>query len=116
MRSASGLGMELAGRSQFATIEELVQHLSSGRPLVAVFGPGFVSPMGFQHVHRLTGSHPELGAVFAVDELSAESCSRHCGPARTDAVVLGGEASLHQSVDRVGELLAGNVLSVRRCR
>ena len=24
-----------------------------------------------------------------------------------DAVVIGGEASLHQSVDRVGELLAG---------
>ena len=103
------LGVELAGASQFATIEELVQHLASGRPLVAVFGPGFVSPMGFQHVHRLTGAHPELGAVFAVDELSTEILQQALRAGARDAVVLGGEASLHQSVDRVGELLAGNV-------
>jgi pilus assembly protein CpaE len=106
------LGIELAGASQFATIEELVQHLASGRPLVAVFGPGFVSPMGFQHVHRLTTAHPELGAVFAVDELSTEILQQALRAGARDAVVLGGEASLHQSVDRVGELLAGSV-SVR---
>ena len=103
------LGVELAGASQFETIEELVQHLSSGRPLVAVFGPGFVSPMGFQHVHRLTSSHSELGAVFAVDELSTEILQQALRAGARDAVVLGGEASLHQSVDRVGELLAGSV-------
>lgn len=106
------LGIELSGASQFETIEELVQHLSTGRPLVAVFGPGFVSPMGFQHVHRLTGSHPELGAVFAVDELSTEVLQQALRAGARDAVVLGGEASLHQSVDRVGEMLAGSI-SVR---
>jgi len=103
------LGVELAGASQFATIEELVQHLSTGRPLVAVFGPGFVSPMGFQHVHRLTGAHPELGAVFAVDELTTEILQQALRAGARDAVVLGGEASLHQSIDRVGELLSGSV-------
>jgi pilus assembly protein CpaE len=106
------LGVELAGASQFATIEELVAHIGRGRPLVAVFGPGFVSPMGFQHVHRLTSSHPELGAVFAVDELSTEILQQALRAGARDAVVLGGEASLHQAVDRVGELLSGNV-SVR---
>jgi pilus assembly protein CpaE len=103
------LAVELTGASQFETIEELVQHLSPGRPMVAVFGPGFVSPMGFQHVHRLTGTHPELGAVFAVEELSTEVLQQALRAGARDAVVLGGEASLHQSVDRVGELLSGSV-------
>jgi pilus assembly protein CpaE len=101
------LAMELAGAAQFQTIEELVSNLG-GRPVVAVFGPGFVSPMGFQHVHRITGAHPELGAVFAVDELSTEVLQQALRAGARDAVVIGGEASLHQSVDRVGELLAGS--------
>lgn len=101
------LAMELAGAAQFSTIEELVSNLA-GRPVVAVFGPGFVSPMGFQHVHRLTGAHPELGAIFAVDELSTEVLQQALRAGARDAVVIGGEASLHQSVDRVGELLAGS--------
>jgi pilus assembly protein CpaE len=101
------LAVELAGAAQFQTIEELTSNLG-GRPVVAVFGPGFVSPMGFQHVHRITGAHPELGAVFAVDELSTEVLQQALRAGARDAVVIGGEASLHQSVDRVGELLAGS--------
>jgi len=101
------LAVELSGAAQFATIEELVTNLG-GRPVVAVFGPGFVSPMGFQHVHRITGAHPELGAVFAVDELSTDILQQALRAGARDAVVIGGEASLHQSVDRVGELLAGS--------
>jgi pilus assembly protein CpaE len=103
------LGVQLGGAYQLATIEDVVQQLASGRPLVAVFGPGFVSALGFQHVHRLTSSHAELGAVFAVDELSTEVLQQALRAAARDAVVLGAEASLHQSVDRVGELLAGSV-------
>ena len=38
------LAVELADAAQFETIEELVQKLTGGRPVVAVFGPGFVSP------------------------------------------------------------------------
>jgi len=101
------LAIELSGAAQFSTIEELVTNLG-GRPVVAVFGPGFVSPMGFQHVHRITGAHPELGAVFAVDELSTDILQQALRAGARDAVVIGGEASLHQSVDRVGELLAGS--------
>jgi pilus assembly protein CpaE len=77
--------------------------------VVAVFGPGFVSPMGFQHVHRITGSHPELGAIFAVDELSTDVLQQALRAGARDAVVIGSAASLHQSVDRVGELLASAV-------
>jgi pilus assembly protein CpaE len=102
------LAVELAEAGQFENIEEMVQRLN-GRPVVAVFGPGFVSPMGFQHVHRITGAHPEIGAVFAVNELSTDVLQQALRAGARDAVVIGGEASLHQSVDRVGELLAGSV-------
>ena len=110
------LAVELADAAQFETIEELVQKLTGGRPVVAVFGPGFVSPMGFQNVHRLTGAHPEVGAVFAVSELSTDVLQQALRAGARDAVVIGGEASLHQSVDRVGEMLAGSVTRARRRR
>ena len=55
-----------------------------------------------------TGSHPGLGVVFAVHELSTDVLQQALRAGARDAVVLGGEASLHQSVDRVGELLAGS--------
>jgi pilus assembly protein CpaE len=60
-------------------------------------------------VHRITGAHPQLGAVFAVNEPSTDVLQQALRAGARDAVVIGGEASLHQSVDRVGELLAGSV-------
>jgi len=64
--------------------------------------------MGFQHVHRLTTGHANLGVVFAVYELSTDVLQQALRAGARDAVIMGGEASLHQSVDRVGELLAGS--------
>jgi pilus assembly protein CpaE len=101
------LAVELQGAAQFQTIEELLQALNPARPVVAVFGPSFVGPMGFQHVHRVTSSNPSLGVVFAVRELSTDVLQQALRAGARDAVVIGGEASLHQSVDRVGELMAG---------
>jgi pilus assembly protein CpaE len=101
------LAVELAGAAQFETMEDLIQRLDPSRPVVAVFGPGFASPIGFQHVHRVTSSHSSLGVVFAVYELSTDVLQQALRAGARDAVVIGGEASLHQSVDRVGELLAG---------
>src|SRR5262249_52163595 len=101
------VAVELAGAAQFDTVDELVQQLNPTRPAVAVFGPGFANPMGFQQVHRLTTARPGLGVVFAVHELSTDVLQQALRAGARDAVVIGGEASLHQSVDRVGELLAG---------
>jgi pilus assembly protein CpaE len=101
------LAVELAGAAQFETMEDLIQQLNPSRPVVAVFGPGFASPIGFQHVHRVTSSHSSLGVVFAVYELSTDVLQQALRAGARDAIVIGGEASLHQSVDRVGELLAG---------
>ena len=110
------LAVELAGAAQFETMEDLVQQLNPTRPVVAVFGPGFASPIGFQHVHRVTSTHRELGVVFAVYELSTDVLQQALRAGARDAVVIGGEASLHQSVDRVGELLAGADHSRHRLR
>jgi pilus assembly protein CpaE len=107
------LAVELAGAAQFETMEDLVQQLNPSRPVVAVFGPGFASPIGFQHVHRVTSSHASLGVVFAVYELSTDVLQQALRAGARDAVVIGGEASLHQSVDRVGELLAGVAATTR---
>jgi pilus assembly protein CpaE len=107
------LAVELAGAAQFETMEDLVQQLNPSRPVVAVFGPGFASPIGFQHVHRVTSSHSSLGVVFAVYELSTDVLQQALRAGARDAVVIGGEASLHQSVDRVGELLAGATTRVQ---
>ncbi len=101
------LAVELSGAAQFDTMEDLIQQLNPTRPTVGVFGPGFASPIGFQHVHRVTSSHSSLGVVFAVHELSTDVLQQALRAGARDAIVIGGEASLHQSVDRVGELLAG---------
>ena len=103
------LAVELAGAAQFETMEDLVQQLNPTRPVVAVFGPGFASPIGFQHVHRVTSTNASLGVVFAVYELSTDVLQQALRAGARDAVVIGGEASLHQSVDRVGELLSGAI-------
>ena len=54
--------------------------------------------------------------MFAVSELSTDVLQQALRAGARDAVVIGGEASLHQSVDRVGELLAGSRHAAARRR
>ncbi len=102
------LGTQLAGAAQFEAIEELVQHLRPGRPVVAVFGPGLAVPYGFQQVHRLVAAYPELGPVFAVEQTSTEVLQAALRAGARDTVGLADSVTLAQSVARVGELLAGS--------
>ena len=106
-RQRMRLGTVLAGAAQFESIEELVQHLRPGRPIVAVFGPGLAMPYGFQQVQRLTSAYPELGAVFAVDEVSTTTLQSALRAGARDTVSVNDVAALEQSVARVGDLLAG---------
>jgi pilus assembly protein CpaE len=101
------LGTQLAGAAQFESIEELVQHLRPGRPVVAVFGPGLAVPYGFQQVNRLVSAYPELGAVFAVAEVTTEVLQYALRAGARDTVAVTETAVLSQSVARVGELLSG---------
>ncbi len=101
------LSLQLAGAQQFDAIEDVVQQMRPGRPLVAVFGPGLVGPFGFQQVHRLTTAYAELGAVFVVPELTTDLLQQALRSGARDAVQLEEQGTtLAQSVSRVGDLLA----------
>ena len=67
------------------------QRLDPSRPVVAVFGPGFVSPFGLPARAPRHQVHPELGAVFAVEGSRPTCSSRRCAPVRVAQVVIGGE-------------------------
>jgi pilus assembly protein CpaE len=101
------LGTHLAGAAQFESIDELVQHVRPGRPVVAVFGPSLAVPYGFQQVQRLNAAHPQLGAVFAVDDVSAEVLQAAIRAGARDTVAVSDGLALDQAVGRVGELLSG---------
>lgn len=106
-RQRMRLGTQLAGAAQFESIEELVQHLRPGRPIVAVFGPSLAVPYGFQQVHRLVAAYPELGPIFAFETMSAELMQSALRSGARDTVAFGDGVAVAQSVGRVGELLAG---------
>jgi pilus assembly protein CpaE len=106
-RNRMRLGTHLAGAAQFESIDELVQHLRPGRPVVAVFGPSLAVPYGFQQVQRLNAAHPQLGTVFAVDEVSADVLQAAIRAGARDTVAVSDALALDQAVGRVGELLSG---------
>jgi pilus assembly protein CpaE len=101
------LGTALSTAAQFDSIEEVVQSRRPGRPMVAVFGPGLATAYGFQQVNRLVTSYPELGAIFAVDEVSTTLLQAAIRAGARDTVAVNDPNLLAQSVQRVGDLLAG---------
>jgi pilus assembly protein CpaE len=100
------LGARLTGAQQFETIDELTQVLQMGRPTVVVFGPSLVTPFGFEHVNRLTGVYPDLGAIFAAHSLTTEILQHALRVGARDAVQVDERGdTLLQAVARVGELI-----------
>jgi pilus assembly protein CpaE len=106
-RNRMRLGTQLPGAAQLESIDELVQQLRPGRPVVAVFGPSLAVPYGFQQVQRLNAAYPQLGSVFAVDDVSADVLQGAIRAGARDTVAIGDALALDQAVGRVGELLAG---------
>ncbi len=106
-RTRMRLGTTLSTAAQFASIDELVQSLRPGRPVVAVFGPSFVSAPGFQAVNHLTSAHLELGAIFAADDVSTALLQAALRAGARDTVAVADAAALTEAVDRVGGVLAG---------
>ena len=101
------LGTQLAGAAQFESLDELVQHLRPARPIVAVFGPQVAVPYGFQQVQRIVAAHPQLGAVFAVEDVSAEVLQAAIRTGARDTVSVNDPSALTDAVGRVGDLLVG---------
>jgi pilus assembly protein CpaE len=106
-RQRMRLGTAVSSAAQFGAVEELVQALHPGRPVVGVFGPGLASPYGFQQINRLVSAYPSLGAIVAVDEASTALLQAALRAGVRDTVALNDAAALGQAVGRVGELLAG---------
>ncbi len=111
-RNRMRLGTHLAGAAQFESIDELVQHLRPGRVVVAVFGPTLAVPYGFQQMQRITGAYPQLGAVLAVEEVTADILQAAIRAGARDTVALNDAVALDQAVGRVGELMSGASASV----
>jgi len=106
-RQRMRLGTALSTAAQFGAIEELVQALRPGRPVVAVFGPGLATPYGFQQVNRLISSYPAFGAIVAVEEVTTPLLQAALRAGLRDTVAVADPGALTQSVARVGDLLAG---------
>jgi pilus assembly protein CpaE len=80
----------------------------AGRRLVAVFGPGLAATAGLTGIDGLTRSHPEVGAILLVPELSTALFQEALRSGIRD--VLGfpvEQRALAESVDRVGRSLVG---------
>lgn len=91
----------------FGSVEELVNALPAGWPVVGVFGPGMTNPLGFEHARRLATVHPEVGLVFVADALSTEVLQLALRAGARDAVEMDatGEA-VATAAARVGADLA----------
>ncbi len=108
-RHRTKLVMQLAGVTSAGTYESPAAfraQLSSGRPTVALFGPGLANDEGLAVVERLASTHPEVGVVLVAERLSTTLLQQALRAGVRDALTIGeGETPLRTSVERVGALL-----------
>src|SRR5689334_7926675 len=108
-RYRTRLTIQLAGLAPapWESLEALMEHLDGEEPTVVVFGPGLANDTGLAHAQRLTRSHPEVGIVLFAEELTLPLLQQALRSGVRDAVTLeADDATLRQTVDRVGEAIA----------
>jgi pilus assembly protein CpaE len=108
-RYRTRLTIQLAGLAPapVESIEALIQHLDEHAPTVVVFGPGLANDTGLAHAQRLTRSHPAVGIVLLAEELTLPLLQQALRAGVRDAVTIeADDATLRQTVDRVGEAIA----------
>jgi pilus assembly protein CpaE len=108
-RYRTRLTIQLAGLAPapFESLEQLLEQLDTDDPTVVVFGPGLANDTGLAHAQRLTRSHPGVGIVLFAEELTLPLLQQALRAGVRDAVTLeADDATLRQSVDRVGEAIA----------
>jgi pilus assembly protein CpaE len=108
-RYRTRLTIQLAGLAPapFESLEALFEQLDADAPTVVVFGPGLANDTGLAHAQRLTRSHPNVGIVLLAEELTMPLLQQALRAGVRDAVTLeADDATLRQSVDRVGEAIA----------
>jgi pilus assembly protein CpaE len=108
-RYRTRLTIQLAGLAPapFESLEALLEQLDTEDPTVVVFGPGLANDTGLAHAQRLTRSHPGVGIVLLAEELTLPLLQQALRSGVRDAVTLeSDDATLRQTVDRVGDALA----------
>src|SRR5690242_16936625 len=108
-RYRTRLTIQLAGLAPapFESLEALFEQLDADDPTVVVFGPGLANDTGLAHAQRLTRSHPGVGIVLLAEELTLPLLQQALRAGVRDAVTLeADDATLRQTVDRVGEAIA----------
>jgi pilus assembly protein CpaE len=88
------------------SVEQAVRDLA-GDAAVLILGPGLATDTGLAQVQRLSRSHPEIGVILVTEELTLDLLQHALRSGVRDALTLeADQASLRQTIDRVGDAMA----------
>ena len=100
------------GGTPFGSIEELAGRLTGSVPVVVILGPSCASPSDLAMCERLIATHPALGAVLVVEELTTMLLQQALRAGVKDVLTLSGEAS--QIIEAVQRVAVGLESTPRR--
>ena len=104
-RLAMHLGEGIAV-SSFPSVEAMEEKLSSGNPVVVVFGPSYADPAGLKAVQGITRYRAEIGALLVVDELSTSLLQAALRAGVRDVIALPADSEqIREAVQRVAETI-----------
>jgi pilus assembly protein CpaE len=109
-RFRTRMTLELAGivPSPASSFDAVMRDIVPGEPIVVVFGPSLAGPEGFDGSQRLARTFPEAGVVLLAEELTLSILQDALRAGVRDALTIdAGERAIRQSVERVGETMAG---------
>jgi pilus assembly protein CpaE len=109
-RMRTRMTLELAGIVPVpaTSYDEVTREIVPGEPVVVVFGPSLAGQAGFETAQRLSRLFPESGVVLLAEELTLPLLQEALRSGVRDAVTIdAGERQIRQSVERVGETMAG---------
>ncbi len=99
----------------FPSIDVLQQEIDLSAPWILLFGPSYGDEPGIKEVQTLGQTHPLVGTVLIVDDLSTELLQRALRAQIGDVLRGPGEANeLLESIARVADSLGGSPLSAAR--
>src|SRR4051794_18547663 len=103
------LAIELAGVGAvpYDSIDAALEALEGEEPAVIVLGPSHANDTGLATVQRIARTHPSVGVILLVEELSLDILQDALRSGVRDvAAIDGGEAALRQAIERVGDVVS----------
>ncbi len=105
-RERTKWSIELAsvGAVPYDTLDALLDTVEEHHPVVALLSPSYATESGFKQIQRMARSHPTVGAILLLEELSLDllQLALRAG-VRDVATVDAGVDVLCQTVERVAE-------------